>query len=87
MDTTQPSWPDPSTAWQGSDEGLRAHFTTPPVATAALLVVREGGGYESRNDRYIDLRVDDHPEAPAELARVFTVWDTTMLIRTDESGL
>jgi len=52
--------------------------------SAALLVVREGGGYEGRNDRYIDLRVDDHPQAPAELARLFTVWDTTMLIRTDE---
>jgi uncharacterized Ntn-hydrolase superfamily protein len=52
--------------------------------SAALLVVREQGGYEGRNDRYIDLRVDDHPDAPAELARLFTVWDTTMLIRTDE---
>jgi uncharacterized Ntn-hydrolase superfamily protein len=51
--------------------------------SAALLVVREGGGYEGRNDRYIDLRVDDHPEAPTELARVFEVWDTTMLIRDD----
>lgn len=51
--------------------------------SAALLVVREGGGYEGRNDRYIDLRVDDHPEAPAELARLFEVWDTTMLIRDD----
>ena len=51
--------------------------------SAALLVVREGGGYEGRNDRYIDLRVDDHPEAPAELARLFGVWDTTMLIRND----
>jgi uncharacterized Ntn-hydrolase superfamily protein len=51
--------------------------------SAALLVVREGGGYEGRNDRYIDLRVDDHPEAPAELARLFEVWDTTMLIRND----
>ena len=29
--------------------------------SAALLVVRAGGGYEGRNDRYIDLRVDDHP--------------------------
>jgi uncharacterized Ntn-hydrolase superfamily protein len=46
-------------------------------------VVREGGGYEGRNDRYIDLRVDDHPEAPRELARIFEVWDTTMLIRND----
>jgi uncharacterized Ntn-hydrolase superfamily protein len=52
--------------------------------SAALLVVRDGGGYEGRNDRYIDLRVDDHPDAPAELARVFGVWDTTMLVRTDE---
>lgn len=51
--------------------------------SAALLVVREGGGYDGRNDRYIDLRVDDHPEAPRELARLFEVWDTTMLIRTD----
>jgi uncharacterized Ntn-hydrolase superfamily protein len=52
--------------------------------SAALLVVRDAGGYEGRNDRYIDLRVDDHPDAPAELARLFDVWDTTMLVRTDE---
>ena len=51
--------------------------------SAALLVVRDGGGYEGRNDRYIDLRVDDHAEAPRELARIFEVWDTTMLIRHD----
>jgi uncharacterized Ntn-hydrolase superfamily protein len=51
--------------------------------SAALVVVREGGGYEGRNDRYVDLRVDDHPEAPRELARVFDVWDTTMLVRHD----
>jgi uncharacterized Ntn-hydrolase superfamily protein len=51
--------------------------------SAALLVVREGGGYEGRNDRYIDLRVDDHADAPLELARIFEVWDTTMLIRHD----
>jgi uncharacterized Ntn-hydrolase superfamily protein len=51
--------------------------------SAALLVVRAGGGYEGRNDRYIDLRVDDHPDAPAELMRVFTVWDDTMLARHD----
>jgi uncharacterized Ntn-hydrolase superfamily protein len=51
--------------------------------SSALLVVRGGGGYEGRNDRYIDLRVDDHPDAPRELARIFEVWDTTMLIRND----
>jgi uncharacterized Ntn-hydrolase superfamily protein len=52
--------------------------------SAAMVVVRAGGGYEGRNDRYIDLRVDDHPEAPTELARLFTVWDETMLVRHDE---
>jgi uncharacterized Ntn-hydrolase superfamily protein len=51
--------------------------------SAAMLVVREAGGYEGRNVRYIDLRVDDHPDAPAELARLFDVWDDTMLVRND----
>lgn len=35
---------------------------------AALLVVRAGGGYGGFNDRYIDLRVDDH-DAPVERLR------------------
>jgi uncharacterized Ntn-hydrolase superfamily protein len=51
--------------------------------SAALLVVREGGGYEGRNDRYIDLRVDDHADPIVELARIFAVWDDTMLVRND----
>lgn len=51
--------------------------------SAALLVVREAGGYEGRNDRYVDLRVDDHPEAVTEIARVFAVWDREMLVRVD----
>lgn len=28
---------------------------------ASVLVAREGGGYGGDNDRYLDLRVDDHP--------------------------
>jgi uncharacterized Ntn-hydrolase superfamily protein len=51
--------------------------------SAALLVVREGGGYEGRNDRYIDLRVDDHADPIRELRRIFDVWDDQMLIRND----
>ena len=51
--------------------------------SAALLVVREGGGYEGRNDRYVDLRVDDHVDPIAELVRLFAVWDDTMLVRND----
>jgi uncharacterized Ntn-hydrolase superfamily protein len=38
--------------------------------SAALLVVREGGGYGGYNDRWIDLRVDDHPAPIEELARL-----------------
>ncbi len=38
--------------------------------SAALLIVREGGGYGGNNDRYIDIRVDDHPEPITELHRV-----------------
>ncbi len=38
--------------------------------SAALLVVRAGGGYGGLNDRYIDLRVDDHPRPIDELARL-----------------
>jgi uncharacterized Ntn-hydrolase superfamily protein len=37
---------------------------------AALLVVREQGGYGGFNDRYIDLRVDDHPTPIDELKRL-----------------
>jgi uncharacterized Ntn-hydrolase superfamily protein len=51
--------------------------------SAAVLVVREHGGYAGRGDRYIDLRVDDHPEAVRELRRVFTVFDQEFLIRDD----
>jgi uncharacterized Ntn-hydrolase superfamily protein len=51
--------------------------------SAALLVVRDGGGYGGYTDRYVDLRVDDHPEAPAELARVFQAYDREILIRND----
>lgn len=51
--------------------------------SAALLVVREAGGYGGYTDRYVDLRVDDHPDAVAELARVFDVYDREMLVRDD----
>ncbi|MCL4488396.1 MAG: DUF1028 domain-containing protein [Chloroflexi bacterium] len=38
--------------------------------SAALLVVRRGGGYSGFNDRYVDLRVDDHPTPIDELKRL-----------------
>jgi uncharacterized Ntn-hydrolase superfamily protein len=51
--------------------------------SAALLVVRDGGGYDGRNDRYIDLRVDDHKDPVTELVRLFSVFDDDYLIRND----
>ncbi len=41
--------------------------------SAALIVVREGGGYGGYNDRYIDLRVDDHPTPIVELQRLLDI--------------
>ncbi len=41
--------------------------------SAALLVVREQGGYGGYNDRAVDLRVDDHPEPIKELMRVYDI--------------
>jgi uncharacterized Ntn-hydrolase superfamily protein len=38
--------------------------------SAALLVVRDKAGYGGANDRYIDLRVEDHPEPTKELSRL-----------------
>jgi uncharacterized Ntn-hydrolase superfamily protein len=38
--------------------------------SAALLVVKERGGYGGLSDRFIDLRVDDHPTPIDELKRI-----------------
>ena len=38
--------------------------------SAALLVVRAGGGFAGLSDRVVDLRVDDHPAPIDELARL-----------------
>jgi uncharacterized Ntn-hydrolase superfamily protein len=41
--------------------------------SAALLVVRAGAGSGGFNDRYLDLRVDDHPTPIDELARLLNL--------------
>ncbi len=38
--------------------------------SAALVVCKPGGGYGGFNDRYVDLRVDDHATPIAELSRL-----------------
>lgn len=50
--------------------GQRAGGDSRGQESAALLVVREGGGYGGFNDRFIDLRVDDSPQPIEELQRI-----------------
>jgi uncharacterized Ntn-hydrolase superfamily protein len=41
--------------------------------SAALLVVEQDGGYAGLSDSLVDLRVDDHPQPVAELARLYAI--------------
>ena len=53
------------------------------MQSASILVVREKGGYEGGNDRYVDVRVDEHPSPIEELVRIFNIYDMTLLSRED----
>jgi uncharacterized Ntn-hydrolase superfamily protein len=57
------------------------------MQSAAILVVRKNGGYEGGNDRYVDVRVDEHPSPIRELERIFKIYDMTLLSREDPSNL
>lgn len=41
--------------------------------SAALLIARPGAGYGGYNDRFIDVRVDDHPQPLKEIARLMRI--------------
>ncbi|WP_435358914.1 DUF1028 domain-containing protein [Haloarchaeobius sp. DFWS5] len=49
--------------------------------SAALYVAKPEGGYDGRNDRWVDVRVDDHEHPIDELERVFRLYDITLLAR------
>ena len=53
------------------DAGQEAGGDSRGKQSAALLVVKENGGYGGYNDRFTDLRVDDHPEPIKELIRIY----------------
>ncbi len=53
------------------------------MQSAAMLIVKEKGGYDEGSDRWVDIRVDDHPSPIEELRRVFRLYDLTMLSRED----
>ena len=42
--------------------------------SAALLVVRDAAGYGGGDDRWIDLRADDHPDPVPEMRRLLDIW-------------
>src|SRR6266705_3214565 len=63
--------------------GQRAGGDKRGQQSAALLVVRDRGGYGGFNDRWIDIRVDDHVEPIEELIRVFNVYYVTLFNRED----
>lgn len=67
--------------------GQRAGGDRRGQQSAALLVVREKGGYEGFTDRYVDLRADDSPRPIEELRRIFKIYDMTMLSREDPANL
>ena len=46
-----------------------------------MYVVRPEDGYDGKNDRWIDVRVDDHDHPIGELERVFKIYDVTLLAR------
>ena len=54
-------------------EGQKAGGDSRGRQSAALLVVRKNGGYAGGNDRFIDLRVDDHKTPIVELLRLLSI--------------
>lgn len=62
------------------EAGQEAGGDSRGMQSAAMLIVREGGGYGGYDDRYCDLRVDDHENPIAELRRIFDMWKERALI-------
>jgi uncharacterized Ntn-hydrolase superfamily protein len=52
--------------------------------SAALLVVRDGAGYGGNDDIAADLRVDDHPDPCAELARLLDLHELYLTASTED---
>jgi uncharacterized Ntn-hydrolase superfamily protein len=57
------------------------------MQSAALLIVRSKGGYDEGSDRWVDIRVDDHPSPIEEVKRIFKLYDLTLLSREDPATL
>ncbi|WP_435193978.1 DUF1028 domain-containing protein [Natronomonas sp. EA1] len=55
--------------------------------SAALYIAKPEGGYDGGNDRWVDVRVDDHEHPIDELERVFKLYDVTLLAREEPEEL
>lgn len=55
--------------------------------SAAVLVVREHGGYQGLTDRYIDLHVEDHPTPIRELRRLLAIRHAQLAVTAAEAAL
>ena len=62
------------------EAGQEAGGDSRGMQSAGILIVRKGGGYGGFNDRYCDLRVDDHETPIAELRRLVDMWKHDALI-------
>jgi uncharacterized Ntn-hydrolase superfamily protein len=85
-------------AWEDSDpdEPLARRLLTAMIAgdaaggdsrgrqSAAVLVVREGAGYDGLDDVAVDLRVDDHADPLAELERLLDLNDLYLTASTED---
>ncbi len=62
------------------EAGERAGGDARGRQSAALLVMRKNGGYAGYSDKYVDIRVDDHPDPVSELKRIYKIWERFFLI-------
>ena len=65
------------------EAGQKAGGDSRGQQSANLLVYKKNGGYGGGSDVYIDVRIDDHPQATSELRRVFELYSMTLLERED----
>jgi uncharacterized Ntn-hydrolase superfamily protein len=80
-------------AYEDSDDGLPERLLAALHAgneaggdargeqSAAMYIAKPEGGYDGGNDRWVDVRVDDHERPIDELERVFKIYDVTLLER------
>jgi uncharacterized Ntn-hydrolase superfamily protein len=70
-------------ALQAASDGSPADGILNPqnkAVSAAMLVVRQGGGYDNASDRLVDLRVDFSKDPLGDLKGMYRVWCDAVLI-------